>query len=90
MNDTTDLAVGNAGSAYGDGCIETFACDTDEFHGVGVRFGFGTNREGGVEIAVVAFVEEGDVDVEDIAVVEWTLIRDAVADHFVDGAAMPR
>jgi hypothetical protein len=34
-----------------------------------------------------AAVVEGDVDVEDVAVLEGALVGDAVADDFVDGCA---
>jgi hypothetical protein len=36
---------------------------------------------------VVAFVEERDVKVEDVAILQDSLIRYSVADDFVDGSA---
>jgi hypothetical protein len=36
---------------------------------------------------VVAFVEKRDVQVEDIAILQDSLIRYTVADDFVDGSA---
>lgn len=35
---------------------------------------------------MVALVEDGDVDVEDVTVDEQTLIRNSVADNFVNGS----
>jgi hypothetical protein len=40
-----------------------------------------------VQITVEAAVVEGDVNVEDVAVLQRALVRDAVADDFVDGCA---
>jgi hypothetical protein len=40
-----------------------------------------------VQVAVEAAVVEGYVDVEDVAVLEGALVRDAVADDFVGGGA---
>lgn len=86
MDNAADLAVGYSRTTNSNSCIETLASNSDELHGFSVGFGFGTDREGSIEIAVVTFVKEGDVDVEDVAIFEWTLIRNAVADDLVDGA----
>ena len=34
-----------------------------------------------------AIVEKGDIDVEDIAILKWTMIRNAVTDNFVGARA---
>ena len=38
-------------------------------------------------IAVIAVLDDGDVNVEDVAALEATLIRNAVTDHMVHGSA---
>lgn len=50
---------------------------------IGVRLRLIADVVGLVQVTVVTFVVEGDVEVEDIAVEEDPLIRDTVADNLV-------
>lgn len=69
-----------------DGVVETLAGGFD--HADGVRIcGCGTDVVGLIDVAVEAAVVEGDVQIYNVAVFEHTLVRDAVADDFVDGRA---
>lgn len=71
----------------GDGGVEAVA---GSFHNADrVRVGLGAVADVVrlVEVAVVALEEEGDVDVEDVAVEEHALVGDAVADDLVEGCA---
>lgn len=86
LDDATDLAVRDAWSANIDRCIQTFSSDTDELHRLGIFLRLLADGEGCVEVAVVALVKEGDIDVENVAVFQRSLIGDAVADDLVDGA----
>ena len=45
------------------------------------------DQERAVEVAVHAVVERGDVDVEDVAILQHGVIRDAVADDLVEARA---
>lgn len=65
---------------------EAVAGGLDDAHGVRVLVGF-ADVVGLVQVAVEAAVVEGDVDVEDVAVLEGALVGDTVADDFVDGCA---
>ena len=77
----------HAGFHEGDGLFETFAGGLNDANGVWVREGAGADVVGFVEVAVVAAVVEGDVEVHDVAIKEGSLVGDPVADHFVDGGA---
>ena len=48
-----------------------------------VLLGDRTGEEGGVGIAMHAADERGDVDVDDVAVLDDGRVRDAVANHLV-------
>ena len=68
LNDVAKVADLDARFDVLDGLLETLARGFDEADGVWVGGGFGADVVGLVQVAVVAFVEEGDVDVEDVAV----------------------
>lgn len=80
----TKVAEEDAWLDHRDGVVQAGARCLDDTHGVGVVTGFLADIVGLVEIAVVAVVVEGDINVEDIAVNEGSLVGDAVADNFVD------
>lgn len=65
--------------------FQALSCRLDDTDGVGVRLSSVANVVCLVQIGMVAFVVEGNIDVENIAVEENTLIRNTVADDFVDG-----
>jgi hypothetical protein len=88
LNDIAKLLDRDAGFDVGDGLLETLSGRFDQADVVGVRFGFVADVVGFVEVAVVAVVEEGDVEVDDVAVFEGAVVGDTVADDFVDGAAV--
>lgn len=66
-----------------DGLSQAFSGGLCDAHSIGVGQCLVTNVVCLVEIAVEAAVEEGYVNVEDVAVFEDSLVRDAVADDFV-------
>jgi len=81
------LADGADGEAWFDGADalpEGFVGDADEVCGALINAAHG---EGGVGVAVHTLEEEGDVDVEDVAVLEGAAVGDAVADDFIGGGA---
>ena len=81
-----DLTEGET-RLYGvDGEAEALAGGFYEVDVAGVQ-GRGPDVVGFVEVAVVAAVVEGDVEVDDVAVEEDAGVRDAVTDYFVDGGA---
>ena len=87
FDDGARVAEGHARFDEGDGLVEAFAGGFDDADGGGVGAGEGADVVGFVEVAVEAGVVEGDVEVDDVAFEEETLVGDAVADYFVDGGA---
>ena len=69
-----------------DRLFQAVAGGLDDAHAVGVLVGF-ADVVGFVQVAVEAAVVEGDVDVEDVAVLKGALVGDAVADDFVGRCA---
>jgi hypothetical protein len=80
------VAEEGAGFDEFDRLFQAVAGGLDDAHAVRVLVGF-ADVVGFVQIAVEAAVVEGDVDVEDVAVLEGALVGDAVADDFVGGGA---
>jgi len=66
-----------------DGLIEALASRLYNTDSIGVRLGPVTNIVRLVEIPVVALVVERDVEVDDVAVEEYALIRNAVTDDLI-------
>lgn len=85
LDDVSKLPDQGTGLHSLDGLLQALSCRLDDTDGVRVRLGPVTNVICLVQIGMVAFVVEGNVDVENIAVEENTLIGDTVADDFVDG-----
>ena len=80
-----DIAEARAGFDLGDAVIEAFLRDLDQALGVRLRR---ADMEHLAGVAVVAVLDDGDVDVDDVAVLQDFLVRrNAVADHFVDRGA---
>jgi hypothetical protein len=67
--------------------VETLPGGFDDADVVRVLGRGGADVVGFVEVAVEAAVVEGDVYVEDVAVLERAVVGDAVADYFVDAGA---
>lgn len=70
-----------------DGLVQALAGRLDDPHVVGVGLGSVADVVGLVEVGVVAFVVDGDVEVENIAVQEDSLVGDSVADDLVGRGA---
>lgn len=70
-----------------DGLVQALSRCLDNADRVGVGEGLLADVVRLVEIAVEAAVVEGDVDVEDVAILEDALIGDSVADDFVGRGA---
>ena len=87
FDDIAEVFDGNTGFYMGNCLVQTFTCTFDEANVVRITSGFVAYIVGLVQVAVVAFVEEGDVEVENVAVLENSLVWDAVADDLVDGCA---
>lgn len=66
-----------------DGLVEALASRLDHTNSIRVRLGSVADVVCLVEIAVVALVVERDVEVDDVAVEEYALVGNAVADDLV-------
>ena len=82
-----EVAEEDAGLDHRDSVVQASARRFHNTHRVGVVTGFLADVVCLVEVAVVAAVVEGDVDVEDVAVDQDALVGDAMADDFVEGGA---
>ena len=87
FDDIAEVLDGDAGFDMSDCLFETLPRRFNEPDIVRVGAGFVPYVVRLVEIAVIAFMEEGYVEVEDVAVLEDSLVRNAVAYDFVDGCA---
>lgn len=67
--------------------VKTFSRSLDHADGIRVITSFFANVIGFVEVPVKAFMVECNVDVKNIAVDEFALVGNAVADDFVEGGA---
>lgn len=83
----SEVAEEDARLDHRDGIVQAGARRFDDTHRVGVITGLLADIICLVEVAVVAVVVEGNVDVEDVAVDEDALVGNAVANNFVDGGA---
>jgi len=70
--------------AHLDGFVEAF---TSDFYKFSVLIRYLSDWIGGIEIAMHSIVIEGHVKIHDVAFNQFSLIRDTVADDFVDGSA---
>ena len=87
LNDVAKIFNGDARLDMGDRLLKAFASRFDEADVVRITSGLVADVVSLVEIAVVAFVEEGDVEIENVAVLKDSLIWYAVTDDLVDGCA---
>jgi hypothetical protein len=88
LNYVAELLDSNPGFDMSDGFIQALSGGFDEADIVWICESFVADVVSLIEITVVALVEKGDIEVEDIAVFEWTLVRNAVADDLVDRGAV--
>src|SRR5690606_40605472 len=79
-----DIAETGAGADDLDALVEAFLSDAAQSFG---PFGNLADHEHPAGVAVVAVLDHGDVDIEDVAILQWLVIRDAMADHVVDRSA---
>src|SRR5690606_10189153 len=85
LDDVADIAETRARFDHGNRFIQTFLRDQAQALGVAERLADMEHRAG---IAVPAILDDGDVDIDDVAVLEGFLVRrNAVADNFVDRGA---
>ena len=61
------------------GCTVMLTRETDVF------VGYLAYEEGFVEVAVVSFVVDGDVQIHDVAALQLARIGNAMTNHFIDG-----
>ena len=55
------------------------------FNETDILVGYFAHEEGFVEIAVVSFVVDGNVQIHDVAALQLARIGNAMTNHFVDG-----
>ena len=70
-----------------DGLVQAFTCGLGHADGIWVGQSLVTNVVCLVQVAVEATVVQRNVDVQDIAILEDSLVGDAVANDFVDRCA---
>ena len=78
------IPVKDARFAHGDGSGEAVEGDADE---TAARLVDGAHAESLVHVAVEALVENGDIEIDDVAVLERPRVGYAVADDFINGYA---
>ncbi len=76
-----DHVDGQPGLYGGDAEVEAFLGDLHQLHR---RFGHIAHTDHDRVVAVHAVEEDGDVEVDDVAVLERAIVRDAVTNDFVD------
>ena len=87
LNHVAELADQRARLDVLDGLLEALAGRLGDADGVGVGLGPVADVVRLVEVAVVALVVEGHVQVDNVAIQQDALVGDAVADDLVDGRA---
>lgn len=70
-----------------DGLVQTFTCGFHHAHSIGVRERLVSNIVGLVDITVESLVVQSDINVDNIAILQGSLVGDTVADGLVDGGA---
>lgn len=84
FDSVADFADFSAGFANGDGGCEGFEAGVDDAL---LFFGGVADNDHAAGVAEVSVENAGGVDVEDVAVLKGTFVRDAVADDFVERCA---
>lgn len=88
LDDVAKLFDGDARLDVGNSFLETLASGLDETDIVWVGFRAVTYVVGLIEITMITFVEQRDVEVENVSVLQWALIWNAVADDFIHRTAV--
>lgn len=70
-----------------DGLLQTFACRLGNAHGIRVSACLVADIVRLVQVAMIALMVESDIKVDNVAVLKWASIRNAVADDLVNGCA---
>ena len=79
-----DVADGAAGPDRGDAAHQAFVGDLDQAFGVAGNLADAVHA---ARIAMPAVDDQGDVDIDDVAVAQRLVVGDAVADDMVDRGA---
>lgn len=87
LDDVAELADQDTGLDSLDGLVKTLTRCLYHTHTVGVRLGLVADIVRLVEVGMVTLVVERNVDVEDVAIKQNSLIRNAVADDLVNRCA---
>lgn len=87
LNHISGISEKHAGLHQLDGFVQTLSRSFDDANGLRVRAGLVSNIVGFVKIAVVAVVVQSHVDVDNVTILERSLVGDAVADGLVDRGA---
>jgi len=87
LNNVTKFSDQSAGLNGLDRLIQALSCRLNHTNSIGVGLGFVSNVISLVQIGVVSFMVQGNIDVENITVKQNALVRNTVADDFVNGRA---
>ena len=87
LNNVAEVLDCNAGFDMSDGFLEAFAGGLDEANIVRISPGFVSYVVSLVEITVITLMEERYVNIENVTVLQHSLVGDAVADNFIDRSA---
>ena len=87
LYDVTKVLDGDTGLDMGNCFLQTLSRRFDQSHIVRICLGFVANIVGLVQVPMIALMEERNIDVEDIAVLQNSLVWNTVAYYLVDGKA---
>lgn len=87
LNDIANVSDQCSGLYKLDRLVEALPCSLDDQYRFRISLGFVAYVVGLVQIAVVPAVIKGDVDVQDVAIDEGSLVWNTVADDLVEGSA---
>jgi hypothetical protein len=87
LNNVTKFSDQSAGLNGLDRLIQALSCRLNHTNSIGVGLGLVSNVISLVQIGVVSFMVQGNIDVENIAIKQNALVRNTVADDFVNGRA---
>ena len=87
LDDLADLCVWLARAADCDGGVKAVASGLDQINGIRVLLSLLSDRVRGIQVAVEALMVQGDVEVDNVAILERPLVGDTVADDLIDRGA---
>jgi len=79
-----DVTQSGAGTHQFDALVQAFLGNPAELFRPFRHF---ANQEHLAGVAVVAILDHGDIDIDDVTFLEWLVVGDAMADHMVDRRA---